>query len=108
MGKISTSVCTVFKLCIDSTTYEDIQPHATGMLRTCAAVESNLIKNCSELGHLVGPWMRWNFHNACMKFDWFCGNFTGYIAKERSSALIRFILFMMIIIINTYCSVYFA
>ena len=97
-----------YKLCIDSTTYEDMQPHATGLLRLFAAVESNMIKNCSELGHLVGPWMRWNIHNVCMKFDWFCGNFTGYIAKERSSAFVRFILFMVIVIVNTYCSIYFV
>ena len=45
----------VYKLCIDSTTYEDMQPHATGLLLLFAAVESNMIKNCSELGHLVGP-----------------------------------------------------
>ena len=60
-------------------------------------MESNLIKNSSELGHLLGPLMRGNATNVCMKFDWFCGNFNAYISIERENARIRFVGFIVVI-----------
>lgn len=70
--------------------------YAAGLFRAVAAAESCVIKNGSELGHLVGPLLRGNFGNICKKFDWFCGTFDCFIEIERRSALIRFVAFVFV------------
>jgi hypothetical protein len=67
----------VYKLCTEGSELEK-QLHATGIFRAVAAAESCIIKNGSELGHLMGPMLRGNFGNICKKFDWFCGAFDIY------------------------------
>eukprot|EP01118_Nematostelium_gracile_P016497 TRINITY_DN6845_c0_g2_i1.p1 TRINITY_DN6845_c0_g2~~TRINITY_DN6845_c0_g2_i1.p1 ORF type:complete len:246 (+),score=46.41 TRINITY_DN6845_c0_g2_i1:46-783(+) len=48
--------------------------HVHGMWRVLASIESNLVKNSCELGHLMAPFLRRrNMWHICQRFDWFCG-----------------------------------
>ncbi len=70
------------------------QPHMRGIRRFLALLESNLVKNSSELGHLLGPMQRGKFNRMCLRFDWFCGLEPNVIAGERRKALLRFVIFV--------------
>ena len=76
------------------------EPHAVGVYRMLAAAESSVIKNCSELGHLLAPFSRGTFSHICVKFDWFCGSFPGFIAKERRAAACRAVVFILITLLS--------
>lgn len=59
-------------------------------------VESNLIKNFSELGHFLGPLSRGEIR-ICKRFDWFCGQLAPFQGKEVVKAFWRFFLFCLIL-----------
>jgi hypothetical protein len=75
----------------------ELQLDTTGIYRILAAAESCLIKNSSELGHLIGPIAQgYYLSKICTKFDWFCSTFPNVLRIERKNALKRFICFCII------------
>lgn len=72
------------------------QAYAAGVFRALAAAESCLIKNASEVGHLVGPLSRGQLR-VLQRFDWFCGTFSGFIPLERERAARRCAWFVVVI-----------
>jgi hypothetical protein len=81
-----------------------IQPQSTGIYRILSSLESNIIKNSCELGHLVGPWKRGNYFNLTRRFDWFCGLYANAITDERQRAMRRFALYLIIAITIYRCT----
>ncbi len=61
-------------------------------------MEGNIIKNASELGHLIGHLSRGKFR-VCYRFDWFCGLFPdgGFPKFEQQRHLIRFLFFVALV-----------
>jgi glycosyltransferase involved in cell wall biosynthesis len=77
-------------------TYNDCKFHIM------AAIEGCVIKNSSELGHLIGPIGRGNIFRVGRKFDWFCGTNDKFIPKERLKAFKRLIVFIGITCVYKY------
>lgn len=64
---------------------------ARGWLRLLAAIESNLVKNSCELGHLMGPMIRnKSLSHITKRFDWFCGLEPVIPSNEQKKHLRRF------------------
>jgi hypothetical protein len=68
-----------------------------GWVRFIASLESNIVKNSCELGHLLGPLSRGKISYITKRFDWFCGMLPEVIPNERKRNLSRFVVFMSIV-----------
>jgi glycosyltransferase involved in cell wall biosynthesis len=62
----------------------------TGVRKLAAALESCIVKNHLEVGHLVGHLKRGRVQNILKRFDWFAGLFAEAVPYEKSRALFRF------------------
>jgi GT2 family glycosyltransferase len=70
--------------------------------RFLASLESNIVKNSCELGHLLGPIMRGNVTFITKRFEWFCGTLPGIIRQEQTRSFKRFVVFMLAIMVALY------
>jgi uncharacterized membrane protein YhdT len=83
------------KLCFEDVK-DDVQTYYDRTFLVIAAIEGCIIKNSSELGHLIGPIRRGKFLRVGKKFDWFFGTFDKFISNERRKAFNRMIIFISI------------
>lgn len=58
-------------------------------------LEMNLVRLCSEFGHLLGPLRSYELR-LCRRFDWFCGTLPGYPGKCFNRDLFRFTVFVLL------------
>lgn len=73
--------------------------HLKGLRRLTISLESNIVRNSSELGHIIRHVKDFKYLNLTKRFDWFCGLYPEGIEYEKVRSLFHNFMFLIFIVL---------